>query len=233
MEDFYLLLIVLAFGLLTIILVFRFRKTIILTGIRLIYGKYSYEFMASYKRFYIRSPFNYCFRDEFIAHVLFILDKKEEIPVYKTLNEIQFENQPFFSSYKEFMTKMGQPFCFNAFTFNEPYFEIKVLGYQELIQGKKVIAAYYFIDDIFFMGEYIFRETADEIREKCISPYIDTSKIKLDNFYIENTHERIIHYQNTGFNIDIKFLSREDEKILGTLKEYHDAMTSRQLIIDT
>jgi hypothetical protein len=215
--------------LILVVLAFRFRKALSLYLIKAVYGKYSYEYLSTFKRLFIRSPFQYCFRDEFIAHVLFVLDIKDEVPVYKTSRQINFENLPFFTDYKEFLKINGDPDCFNAFSFSNPDFIIKVAGYQEIIGGQKGTAVYYFIDDLFFMGEYIFKRDKAMVMQECIRPYVDPTRISADNFYIINTQDRIVHYQDTGFSVDIKYLSREDRRILETLKSYHDEMTSKKL----
>ena len=217
---------------LLVFIIFRFRKVLGLNIIRWIYGKLSYEYLTSYKRIFFRSPFQYCFRDEFVSHVLFILDKDDNLPMYKTYEKISFENQPFFITYKEFLKIKGKPYCFNAFAFNSPSFEIKVLGYKNEISGQKGTAAYYFIDNLFFMGEYIFKETDEKVKENYIRHFLDLKKISGDNFYIENTEERIIHYQDTGFSIDIKYLSRENKRIIETLRAYHEDMTSKTLKVE-
>jgi hypothetical protein len=212
--------------------IFRCRKILGLNVVKWLYGKYSYEFLVTYKKLFVRSPFQYCFRDEFLSHVLFVLDKRADVPLHKTHSEIMFEGQPFLIPYKEFLKKKGKPYCFNAFSFDHPHFIIKVLGYLENVSDQKVIAAYYFFDDIFFMGEYIFKKPSDEVKEKYIQPYYDLNSLQGDNFYIENTRKRIIHYQNNGISIDVKYLTREDNRILHTLKEYHDHMTKRELVVE-
>jgi hypothetical protein len=153
------------------ILIYRYSKFLLLIIIKMIYGKYSYMYMTTYKIAFIKSPFQYCFRDEFFSHVLFILDKKEEVPKFKTHFPINFENQPFFTSYKKFLKEKGKPYCLNAFSFVDPHFEIKVLGYQDKAASKKSITAYYFFNDMFFMGEYIFKETSKEIKNIWISNF--------------------------------------------------------------
>ena len=45
----------------------------------------------------------------------------------------------------------------NAFVFEHLDFEIKALGYKGLIAGSSAICAFYFMNDSFFMGEYIFK----------------------------------------------------------------------------
>lgn len=227
MEKIYIMAISLALGIFLLILAFRLRKRIGLMMVRMIYGKFSYEYLSFFKRIVNRSPFQYCFRDEFISHVLFVLDLREEIPRYRTAAPVNFEDIPFYSSYNDFLNERGEPYCFNAFSFDDPHFIVKVLGYKENISGKKGIAAFYFINDLFFMGEYIFKDISEDIKKKCLRQFVDTDTLSGDNFYIENTHERIIHYQDTGFSIDIKYLSREDKEVIAVLKEYHDKMTSK------
>jgi hypothetical protein len=232
MEKYYILLIIASLGLILLVVAFRFRKYFGLLLIRMMYGRYSYEYMATFKKLFIRSPFQYCFRDEFIAHMLFILDIKDDVPVYKTTGEISFENLPFFTDYREFMKMKGEPRCFHAFSFHNPEFIVKVVGYQELVGAQKATAVYYFIDDLFFMGEYIFKKENGNAKEHCIGRYVDLSKVGEDNFYILNTQDRILHYQDTGFTVEIKYLSREDKQILSILKAYHDHMTLKKLNVE-
>jgi hypothetical protein len=124
------------------ILLYRFRKAVKLALIRLVFGHYSYEFLHTYKKFFIRSPFQYCFRDDFIAHLLFVLAKKEDIPSYKSMKDIYFENTPYFIHYKDFLKKKGKPYCFNAFMFTQLDFEIKALGYQSTTAGSTAIIVF-------------------------------------------------------------------------------------------
>lgn len=210
---------------LLIILIYRFRKMIILTFLRLIYGQYSYEFLSTYKRFFVRSPFQYCFRDDFISHLLFVLSKKDEIPTYKSQKDIYFENTPYFIHYKEFLKQRGNPYCFNAFVFHQYDFEIKALGYQGNIAGSKAVTLFYFMNDSFFMGEYIFKNPKTDVKTSLINQFLDNTQVMGDNFYIENSRNRIIHYQDTGFTVDIKYLDKEDENIINNLNGYYNLVT--------
>jgi hypothetical protein len=222
------LLVITGAAILFIVLMVILRKTIVLTFLRMIYGQYSYEFLSTYKKYFIRSPFQYCFRDDFIAHLLFVLSKKEEIPAYKSPKDIFFENTPYFIQYKEFLKKKGKPYCFNAFVFQQYDFEIKALGYQENIAGSKAITLFYFMNDSFFMGEYIFKNPKTDIKSSLVNHFLDQAEIQGDNFYIENTLNRIIHYQDTGFTVDIKYLNKEDESIIHNLKGYYELVTGKK-----
>jgi hypothetical protein len=54
---------------------------------------------------------------------------------------------------------------------------------------------------------------------------------KEDNFYIENTKNRIIHFQNTGFTVEIKYLNRENKEIIDNLNGYYQIITGKKLIM--
>ena len=217
---------------LLIILAVRFRRRLALLIIRMVYGHYSFEFLSTYKRYYIRAPFQYCFRDEFISHLLLILSKKADIPSYTSLKEIYFENTPYFIGYKEFWKTKGKPDCFNAFLFEELDFEIKAVGYQEIIAGSKATTLFYFMDDVFFMGEYIFKNPKTDIHSSFKEHFLTAGDIPGDNFYIEHSGNRIIHYHDNGFSIDIKYLSREDAQIMKNLQGYHEILTGKKLQVE-
>ena len=213
-----------------IILAVFFRKPIFLALIRMIYGQFSYEFVHIYKRYFVRSPHQYCFRDEFISHLLFVVSRKEEIPSFKSGEEIYFENTPYFIDYKDFLKKKGSPYCFNVFAFHQPDFIIKALGYQAMVAGSKAILVFYFMNDSFFMGEYIFRNPKIDIKASLTDHFLQKKEISGDNFYIENTKNRIIHYQDTGFTIDIKYLNMENQVIVENLKLYYTKVTGKSLV---
>jgi hypothetical protein len=215
-----------------IILGVSFRRGIILTLIRVIYGRFSYEFFHFYKKYFIRSPYQYCFRDELIAHLLFMVSKKES-PSFKSSKEIYFENTPYYISYKDFLKKKGNPYCFNAFAFSQPDFVIKAIGYQATIAGSKAILVFYFMDDSFFMGEYIFKNPKNDIKASLIDFFLEKKDIPGDNFYIENGEDRLIHFQDTGFTVDIKYLNMENKTIIQKLNHYYDKITGKKLIVET
>lgn len=216
---------------LMMLLTYRFRRIINLTLISIVYGHYSYDYFNKYKSYFVRSPFQYCFRDDFVAHLLYILAKQEDLPSFKSGKEIYFENTPYFINYKDFLKKKGKPYCFNAYFFNNLNFEIKALGYQENIAGSKATIVFYFMNDSFFMGEYIFRNPKTDIKASLVDHFLNARDLPADNFYIENTRNRIIHYQNTGFTVDIKYLNKENEAIINNLKEYFVFITGKKLVM--
>ncbi len=212
-----------------IYLAFRLRRKIKLAFIRIIYGQYSYEYLSTHKRFFVMSPFQYCFKDDFISHIIYVLSKKEDVPSFKSHKEIFFENTPYFIEYREFLKQRGKPYCFNAYYFDHLGFEIKALGYQSTVMGSKAVIVYYFMNDAFFMGEYIFKNPKTNVKAKLAEHFLDKQELLDDNFYIENTKDRVIHYRNTGFTVDIKFLNREDRAVIENLQEYYKYITGKKL----
>ena len=146
------------------------------------------------------------------------------MPSFNSGKEIYFENTPFYINYKDFLKKKGKPYCFNAFAFNQPDFVIKALGYHSTIAGSNSILVFYFMNDSFFMGEYIFKNPKTNIKASLIDHFLDINEFSHDNFYIENTKNRIIHFQNTGFTVDIKYLNKENEAIEARILEKHDGV---------
>lgn len=219
-------------GVLLAILAYRFRRPFQLSMIRMIYGSYSLEFFQTYKRYFIRSPFQYCFRDEFITHLMFVLEKHDSVPCFKSIKEIYFEDTPYFIPYKEFLKKKGDPYCFNAFSFKNPNFVIKALGYQDIIVGSKATIVFYFMNDIFFMGEYIFKNPRTDVKESLVHHFLGEKPLEEDNFYIENTRRRSVHFQDTGFTIDIKYITEENKSITDILKEYLQNVKGKTLVVE-
>lgn len=214
------------------IIAYRFRKPVRLTFVKLIHGTYSLEFYQLFKKYYIRSPFQYCFRDEFITHLLFVLKKNNAIPSFKSSKEIYFEKIPYFTHYKDFLKQKGAPYCFNAFSFKNPDLVIKALGYQDVISGSKATIVFYFMNDVFFMGEYIFKKPRTNIKESLINHFLGDTQIDADNFYIENTKQRTVHFQDTGFTVDIKYITEEDVNISQQLKSYLSQVRAKTLNVE-
>lgn len=232
MQGYHLL--ILAGSLLIILfLVLIFRKLLKVFLVGLIYGFYSYRYLHIFKKYYIRSPYQYCFRDEFISHLIYILSKKDEIPCYKSKKDISFEDTPYFTNYKDFIKRKGNPYCFNAFHFDYSNFEIKALGYQEKIAGSMAIIVFYFMNDSFFMGEYIFRKPKTDVKANLTEHFLMKNDVEEDNFYIENSKNRIVHFQNTGFSIDIKYLNREDSGVIKNLQDYYNYIKGKKLVVES
>jgi hypothetical protein len=214
------------------ILAYLIRKKVKLSLVSLIYGPYSYEYLSTHKKYFVKSPYHYCFRDDFIAHLLHVISHEKNVPSFKSKKDILFESTPYFMNYKEFLKQKGIPFCFNAFNFDHLGFEIKALGYKSIVSGSKASVVFYFMNDLFFMGEYIFKNPKTDIKVGMSDLYLEKLELAEDNFYIENTKNRIIHFENTGVKVVIKFLNREDQTMINKLKEYYSFKTGKKIVAE-
>jgi hypothetical protein len=213
---------------LILIVGFLFRKRMKLLIVRMIYGPFSYEYLDIHKRFFIKSPYHYCFRDEFLTHLLNILFQKDGIPEYQSDHNISFDDISQSMSYKKFIQLKGDPYCFNAFKSDQPGFEIKALGYRSLVGGSKAIKVYYFMNDSFFMGEYYFKNPKTDIKAGISKIFLNNVGPAEDSFYIRNSKDRIILYKGSGNKVDIKYLNLESQAIISNLKNYYDLKTGRK-----
>lgn len=195
--------------------------------IKLFYSKYHYRYINAYKKYTKKSPHGYCIKDEFIYHILVFKEKDKRFEKYTTVREIKFGDTEYFTTYQEIKRQKRKPFCFNSYYLNNKY-DIKIIGYRDSMFNTTMRVLYYFIDDVFFMGEYIFKDTLGE-RAKRISKimhekYLGHTTNKSEKFYIDGPYDTSIHFADTGFSLIIKYFSNEDNDIKAKLddicKEY-------------
>ncbi|MBM3404899.1 MAG: hypothetical protein FJY10_08425 [Bacteroidetes bacterium] len=198
--------IIAVFFLLIMIIIIR-RKRIKVAIYHLLYGTFSYKYLSLYKQYTGKSPFPYCFKDDFLNHIFYMLKVQGESPVYKTDAKIKFGDEEFLVDRKHIMQKRGEPDFFQSHEFNDHIF--KVAGYWETIFNSEVKMLFFFIDDIFFMGEYLFREKSlahlDEIVPILESKYMREKIGSRENFYLMDEDQSMIFLGNNGFNVFIQY----------------------------
>lgn len=202
--------------------VLNFRLKIFIT--KLTKGEYSTEYVNLFKGNDLRSPHLPCIKDEFIFHIMMFLKKTENVRTFKTSENIQFGNTPFSINYKDIFKRRGIPMCFNALKIND--YEIKIVGYQDAVNNSKIKSIYFFVNNIFILGEYSFTDNSVaesiNISKILIKKYINESLSNIEEFYIEDSKNNCIHFKDNGFERSVKYFSymNEDaEKIYNELKE--------------
>lgn len=83
---------------------------------------------------------------------------------------------------------------------------------------------FYFIDNKFFMGEYTFKspdnkklnEVASVIRKK----YLEGTRDESLNFVIIGSNDAKLRFENTGFNLSIKYLDFSNQDINHKIEQY-------------
>ncbi|MEI6821066.1 MAG: hypothetical protein WCL51_03970 [Bacteroidota bacterium] len=198
---------------------FRFRFKDFYTS--LVYGKYSLQYVDLFKKNDLRSPFIPCIKDEFIFHILMFLKKTPKAKTFTTTDNIQFGNIPFTTTYKEVFRSMGIPFCFNSMMVKNH--EIKIIGYQEMLNQTKLKSVYFFINDVFVVGEYLFSDVAKieslNISKILVKKYISESIDKIEEFYIEDSSKNMIYYRDNGFDLSVKYCNYGDSQVRKILFE--------------
>lgn len=160
------------------------------------------------------------------------LKKTKNVKILNTSENIQFGNTPFSLKYDEIFKLRGVPMCFNALNFNN--YDIKIIGYQDILNESKIKSIYFFVNNIFILGEYSFADNSItesiDISKILIKKYITESIDDIEEFYIEDKNKNCIYFKDNGFERSVKyfnFVNDDSRKIYNELKELMlPAMTS-------
>ncbi|MFC2101360.1 hypothetical protein ACFLS7_00020 [Bacteroidota bacterium] len=183
--------------------------------IRIFKGKYSFEYLEFFKKNDLRNPLNNCIKDEITLHISVFFKKLKDSATYKTEIPVEFKDVPFMTAYKDVIKEFGTPHCINIARFGHE--RVKVVGYFETFQQKKMRSLFYFLEDEFFMGEFVFSETRrmdpTQVVEGISEKYLNGEKIESDSFYIEGPIGNSLNYHDNGFYASVKYLYRGDSHI--------------------
>jgi hypothetical protein len=229
-----------------IVLLFLRKRTfpvINLIFIRLFHGKYSFQYLEFFKKNDLRNPLNNCIRDEITLHFSFFFKILSKAKFYQSNRNVEYEDFPFLYSYKQMVKKFGRPQCINIARFQSH--KVKVVGYVDQYMKRKMKRLFFFIDDVFVMGEYVFSEThrvdPSSVRDALTEKYLGEKGLEDETFYIEGPYGNVINYHDNGFYASVKYFCRSDEQInniIGSvfpegsegIKAFKHAMTQEELI---
>ncbi|MEI7661353.1 MAG: hypothetical protein WCK34_04115 [Bacteroidota bacterium] len=114
---------------------------------------------------------------------------------------------------KTLFKSKGKPDCMKVISINDIRFI--VAGYHETLQGIRMRSLYFFVNDLFVMGEFLF---SDLLRMKpatlvatLSAKYLNGIPVESEVFYIKDTHGNQINYEHNGFSISIKYLYKGDQ----------------------
>lgn len=191
--------------------------------VRTLYGKYSFRYVKYFKDRNMKGPFSPCLKDDFITHIIKFFDKPNSAAEYKTNQNIQFGNVPFGERYKRVRREKGNPDCFNVSKIENS--DLKIIGYRDSLFNANIKSVYYFLNNVFFMGEYLFSESSrdriPEVAGVLCKKYTDkAANEKFDSFFIHDPHKSSIHFEDNGFNLSIKYFNVSNQAITETLQAY-------------
>lgn len=183
--------------------------------IRIFKGRYSFEYLEFFKKNDLRNPLNNCIKDEITLHVSIFFKRLKGAADFTTTLPVEFKDVPFLTSYRNLVKEFGTPQCINIARFDHQ--RVKVVGYHETFHQKKMKSLFYFMDEKFFMGEFVFSETSrmdpTQVREGISQKYLGGRQIDSDTFYIECPDGNIMNYHDNGFFASVKYLYRGDPQI--------------------
>ncbi|MEI6889175.1 MAG: hypothetical protein WCL03_07835 [Bacteroidota bacterium] len=218
----YLILALVGIFLFVLLLVFtraRLFPLIKLGYINLAYGRYSYEFLEFFKDNNLRNPHNNCIKDEISMHFISFYKPMKNSRFFQTETKIEFGDIPFLMSYKALIKIKGEPECINVTRFGDS--RVKVVGFNETLQNMKIKSMFYFLEDLFVMGEYQFTDLIKTKTADLLAPisvkYMKGETVEADNFYITDPEGDKINYEDNGFSIAVRYYFRGDQTINQTL----------------
>lgn len=207
---------------LLIVLIIWFYPLIHIVFSKLLFGKFSARYIEVHKKYTGKSPYGYCIKDDFINHIASFYKSQSNISTYNSEKPILFGKVPFGTGFKEVFRSNPKPFCVNSFRLD--FFDLKLLGVRSEMLETEIKSYFYFIDNKFFMGEYTFKspdnkklnEVASVIRKK----YLEGTRDESLNFVIIGSNDAKLRFENTGFNLSIKYLDFSNQDINHKIEQY-------------
>ncbi|MBU2649494.1 MAG: hypothetical protein KKA81_01045 [Bacteroidetes bacterium] len=221
-------------ALILIILIIRYFKLFRLVYFKMAYGKYSYRYIALHKKLFVKSPFAYCIKDELDYRIILFLEAKGKSETFETTEHISFGEQPFNCSMNDIFASKGELMCFNAMMHPAMKKELRVVGFRENIFSLDMKALYYLLDNLFFMGEYVFKELNATSKDKLIDLLVQKYKLKTKPssvpFLIRDPEERMIMFSDTGFSVQLAYMDMKNSTISSSVSGYFQNLKATQAV---
>jgi hypothetical protein len=198
-------------------------KSIRLSAIRFFYCPFSSKYITGYKKiFYLENPYPTCIEDDLVSHFSNFATIDSIKGVSFTKKTIDFDSIPFNAKLSAIKGK-GNPQRFNIYSFSDKY-TVKIMGFLEEIIGNTIREHFFFANNIFVMGEYVFsdvsKENTTKIIEMLISKYDVQIPFDTDLFYIRDTNDSVICFENNYFTITIQYINLKNPFVVDVLDAY-------------
>jgi hypothetical protein len=228
MEVPQVLLILAGLLILSVVLLIWFYPLIHIVFTKVIFGKFSAKYIDIHKKYTGKSPYGYCIKDDFVNHIASFY-KINNIPVFESDKPVLFGQMPFGTTFKEVFKANPKPFCINSFRLE--FFDLKMLGIRSEMFETEMKSYFYFINNILFMGEYTFKSPHDDklnevamiIRKK----YLYGSQMDSLNFIIQGSNDVRLRFENTGFNLSVKYLDQSNQEQNDKIAQYWNASVKK------
>ncbi len=216
------LIIIAAVALVVLIILIRMYPRFHILGARLFFGKYSANYVATYKRYIRQSPYSYCIKDDFINHLASHYKLSPELPTFDTDVEIEFSDAEYGQRFKEIIKAFPSPICINANRLKA--FELQVLGYKSEVFGHEMKKYFFFANGRFFLGQITFNHSTVESRAEVINvlqkKYLNGLKTPATDFLIRGKNQSFLRSEYNGFYLIFSYISRADADLIALVDEH-------------
>jgi hypothetical protein len=157
----------------------------------------------------MKNPYPPCIKEDLIYHCFNFIDINPKKKKYISKIPITFGSFPY---YEKFATvkRNTVPNTFNVYKLSKSC-TVKVVGFKKELMGNEIREIYYFINDIFFMGEYAFSDITkidiEKIFESLATKYFIYETIVNEGFYIQDKDDSLIYFENNGFSISLQYIN--------------------------
>lgn len=211
---------------LLLILLIRFWKRINLLLLRLVHGKYSYPYLNTYKKYFLFSPFPESTKEDILTHISPFYQPSPITKKFSTDQKITFYDFSFGSSYRQLIRKKGKPNSLSAFRIVDNI--VLIRGYNETIFDTDVRVLYFFVNHIFFMGMFYFKEIekpkAKEVTDALRKKYGISDQCCRD-FIVEGSNKVSLYCQDNIFSLSLRYFCHDLHDVNLVLDEYMNSMT--------
>lgn len=169
------------------------------------YGQFSYKYVSLFRKYINKNPYPQSVKYE-ISDFLQLLNKTS-IEELLTDKDIIFQGLEPGKSYPDFYKQKGKPDYFTIQEFKE--IKIFVWGYNYNMYDYDTTVLYFFIDNLFIMGQYNFRKENQNINitdllSKIKNKYFENNEtINLKEIIIRDSKGSKIQSFDDGFSIRI------------------------------
>lgn len=201
-------------------------RLLILCLAKLFSGDLSEWYFDAYRKYLKKRPMTsiqikQCYGAEAILHLdkVFVVD--ERILLKPTPQAIIFEGIPFGKLMEKIIKENGPFLCAKHEQYGNN--KLQVLGYRKQIGNHTMRANFYFLNKVFFMGEYLKVKTtetaAQQLFEALMKDYRIDHEPYCDKLYLEGSNRSRILFLNDGVNVQMRYSQPSQPGIHETLSQ--------------
>ena len=205
------------------ILVFLFRNNLKVLIYRIIYGDYHINYLNLFYRKDGYSDANYYAKSDLYNQVSLIRSALNKQEKESTKEPLFFQNIEFGIGTKKLTYILGKPISCDVLDINSR----KVVSLEYYIQAHNVVDKYvfYFLDDAYYFGEFIFNKVnesiSNQVLDRIVAKY-DCKTAENSELLIHNSNGNNLLYKDFGFRISVSYFNKNHHCILELLKEQED-----------